>query len=374
MMRRLLIIAIMLIALFPISGCGYTTIEHMTLTLLIGIDLDHDGNLVFAISSPVFSKEAKDKEEEFEVRATTLRHSREGFDKRALGLTMAGKTQIVIIGKKLAKQKDWSILLDPFYRDPKSTATARVVYYDGSIDEIMRYRPKDKPRLPLYLSNLVETGLFRNETTKTTIQEFHRQLKEDGITPSITALRKEEEELVLTGTALLDKASRVKMLIDSDEGKLIYILRKKTRGEFPFTLHLPNAPGQDIDKMDTKRISVNLHSIKTTTQARYERDRFIFDVNVHSTATISERLFPFNNIEPPKGLEKMIEEKLEQKFASLIRKLQKAKLDPAGFGMYARAYAYPHWKKVKENWLDNFQKSRVNIKVKVKIIGMGTVK
>ncbi|WPS85791.1 Ger(x)C family spore germination protein [Brevibacillus halotolerans] len=373
MMRQILIIVMMLFALSPISGCGYTTIENMTLTLVIGIDLDDEGNLVFGISSPVFSKEAKDKEEEFEVRATTLRHSREGFDKRALGLTTAGKTQIVIIGKKLAKQKDWSILLDPFYRDPKSTATARVVYYDGSIDEIMRYTPKDKPRLPLYLSNLVETGLFRNETTKTTIQEFHRQLKDDGITPSITALRK-EQELLLAGTALLDKASRVKMLVDSDEGKLIYILRKKTRGEFPFTLHLPNAPGQAIDKVDTKRISVNLHSIKTTTQARYERDRFIFDVNVHSTATISERLFPFNVMESPEELEKMIEENLEQKFSKMIRKLQKAKIDPVGFGMYARAYTYPQWKKVKENWLDNFQKSRVNIKVKVKIIGMGSVK
>ncbi|MGG1442090.1 Ger(x)C family spore germination protein [Brevibacillus laterosporus] len=371
-MRRIITIAILLIALFPVSGCNYTTLENMTLSLLIGMDLDNDGNLVFAISSPVFSKEAKDKEEEFEVHSTTLRHSREGFDKRSLGLTTAGKTQIVVIGNKLAKQKNWSMLLDPFYRDTKSTVTARVVYYDGPIDELIRFTPKNKPRLPLYLSNLVETGLFRNETTKTTIQEFHRQLKENGITPSITALRK-ETELVLSGTALLDKASRVKMVVDSDETKLIYILRKRTKGEFPFTLHLPNAPGQDTDKVDTKQISINLQGIETTTRARYEKDRFIFDVNVHSTAYVSERLFPFKIMKSPKGLEKMIEENLEQKFATLIRKLQKAKLDPAGFGMYARAYAYPHWKNVKESWLDNFQKARVNIKVNVKIIGVGSV-
>ncbi|MCM3339784.1 Ger(x)C family spore germination C-terminal domain-containing protein [Paenibacillus sp. MER TA 81-3] len=70
----------------------------------------------------------------------------------------------------------------------------------------------------------------------------------------------------------------------------------------------------------------------------------------------------------------IIAKQLQQKFERLIRKLQNAKIDPTGFGMYARAYAYPQWLKVSDNWGEAFKDAEVNVKVNVKIIGMGAVK
>ncbi|MDG0874861.1 Ger(x)C family spore germination protein [Paenibacillus thiaminolyticus] len=373
-MRRAVTIVILLLVVFPLHGCAtYTTIENMTLSLLVGLDLDEEDNLLLAISSPVFSKEAKENEENFEVRSTSLRHSREEFDKRALGITTAGKTQIIVIGKRLAAEENWGALLDSFYRDTKSTASARVVYFDGNLNDLIHFSAKDKPRLPLHLSKLVDTGLLRNETTKTTVQEFHRHLHEKGMTPSITGLRK-EEGLALTGTALLDKSSRFKMMANSDETKLIYILRNKTKGEFPITLHLPMSPGKGPDKVDMKQVSFNLQRIKPKIHARYAQGRFIFDVDVRSIVYVTERLFPYDVMEPYDELEQKIAANLEQQFNTLIRKLQKARIDPAGFGMYARAHAYPHWKKAQDHWVDYFEDAIVNVKVKVKIIGMGSTK
>ncbi|WCR27463.1 Ger(x)C family spore germination protein [Paenibacillus thiaminolyticus] len=374
MMRRTVTIVILLLIVLPLPGCAtYTTIENMTLSLLVGLDLDEEDNLLLAISSPVFSKEAKENEEDFEVRSTSLRHSREEFDKRALGITTAGKTQIIIIGKRLAAEENWGALLDSFYRDTKNTVSARVVYFDGDLSDLIHFSAKNKPRLPIHLSKLVDTGLLRNETTKTTVQEFHRHLHEKGMTPSITGLRK-EEGLALTGTALLDKSSRFKMMANSDETKLIYILRNKTKGEFPFTLHLPMSPGKGPDKVDMKQVSFNLQRIKPKIHARYAQGRFIFDVDVRSIVYVTERLFPYDVMEPYDELEQKIAANLEQQFNTLIRKLQKARLDPAGFGMYARAHAYPHWKKAQDHWVDYFEDAIVNVKVKVKIIGMGSTK
>ncbi|RJG22729.1 Ger(x)C family spore germination protein [Paenibacillus thiaminolyticus] len=373
-MRRAVTIVILLLVVLPLHGCAtYTTIENMTLSLLIGLDLDEEGNLLLVMSSPVFSKEAKENEEDFEVRSTTLRHSREEFDKRALGITTAGKTQSIVIGKRLAAQENWSSLLDSFYRDTKSTASARVVYFDGDLSDLIQFSAKDKPRLPLHLSKLVDSGLLRNETTKTTVQEFHRHLHEKGMTPSITGLSK-EDGLALTGTALLDKSSRFKMMANSDETKLIYILRNKTKGEFPFTLHLPMSPGKGPDKVDMKQVSINLQRIKPKIHARYAQGRFVFDVNVRSIVYVTERLFPYDVMQPYDELEQKIAANLEQQFNTLIRKLQKARIDPAGFGMYARAYAYPHWKKAQDHWADYFEDAIVDVKVKVKIIGMGSTK
>ncbi|NKI24560.1 Ger(x)C family spore germination protein [Paenibacillus dendritiformis] len=373
-MGRAVTTVILLMLLLPVPGCTtYRTLENMTLSLLLCLDMDEEGNLLLAISSPVFSKEAKDNEEEFEVRSTTLRHSREEFDKRALGLTTAGKTQAVVVGKRLAAEKNWAELLDPFYRDTHSTVSARVIYFDGPIGDLIHFSAKDKPRLPLYLAKLVDTGLQRNETTKTTIQEFHRHLYEKGMTPSITGLRK-DKGLALTGTALLDKSSKFKMMANSDETKLLYILRKKTRGEFPFTLHLPLAPGKGPGNVDMKQTSVNLQGIKTKIRARYTQGRFVFDVNIRSIAYVMERLFPYDVMQPFEEMEKKIAAVLEQQFNDLIRKLQKARIDPVGFGIYARAHAYPQWKKIQDRWEDYFEEAIVNVKVKVKIVGMGATK
>lgn len=239
-------------------------------------------------------------------------------------------------------------MLDPFYRDTKSTVSARVVYFDGALSDLIQFSAEDKPRLPLYLSKLVDTGLLRNETTKTTVQEFHRHVHEKGMTPSITGMRK-EEGLTLTGTALLDKSSRFKMMANSDETKLLHILRNKTKGEFPFTLHLPMTPEKGPGNVDMKQLSINLQSIKPKIQARYAQGRFVFDVNIRSIVYVTERLFPFDIMSPYHELEQKIAANLEEQFNSLIRKLQKARIDPAGFGMYARAHAYPQWKKAQEH-------------------------
>lgn len=87
-----------------------------------------------------------------------------------------------------------------------------------------------------------------------------------------------------------------------------------------------------------------------------------------------EHLFPFDVRKETKNLEKDIAQQLQQKFERLIRNLQNAKIDPAGLGMYARAYAYPQWLKVSDNWGEAFKDAEVNVKVNVKIIGMGAVK
>ncbi|MCE5169975.1 hypothetical protein LQV63_11705 [Paenibacillus profundus] len=111
---------------------------------------------------------------------------------------------------------------------------------EGPLSDVLHFSPNNKPRLPLHLSNLIDTAVFRNETTKTNLQEFHRQLKEKGITPSMTVLCK-EKDIIILGTALLDKHAQYLFTIDSDETKLLYILKHQTSREFPFTLKMPMA-------------------------------------------------------------------------------------------------------------------------------------
>ncbi|MGG2063966.1 Ger(x)C family spore germination protein [Bacillus sp. S14(2024)] len=367
-MRRKVLCCVLLVT-FMMAGCfDQTSVEDVSLTLILGIDLDDNDNLLVYMSSPVFNKEAKQKEETTGVKSVTVRKSREKFDATVMALTSGSKTQVLLVGKRLLKRKNWQEYLDPFYRDPKNTVTARVVAVDGPVSDVMVYNPKDKPRLPLYLAKLVDTASIRNVTVRTTLQEFREQSKEKGMTASITEMKK-KKRVWLTGTALLDAKGRYKLTLTPDESMLLRILQNENKGEFPFTLAIKPKPGERNKDL----ISFSAQNIKVKTKAKYD-GHFIFNTDIKMRVIITERLFSFNTRKDAEKLQKAIETKLEADFKHLIKKIQDAEIDSFGYGKYARAYTYPEWKKVQNQWGKAFAKGDVNVKVNVNIAGMGTIK
>jgi Ger(x)C family germination protein len=339
------------------------------MTLILGIDLDEKDNLMVYMVSPVFEEEAKEKDESNVVKSVTIRDSREGFDTTVMGLTSGSKTQVILIGKRLLEKKYWTNYLDPFLRDPKNTVTPRVVAVEGPVSDVIFYKPKDKARLPVYLTKLIDTSYTRNITVKTNLQEFHNQIMEKGITPSITALKK-NDKLSLKGSVLLDEKDRYKLKISPNENKLLRILQHKTKGEFPFTVVLPS----ESNKKEKRWLSFTPLNIKVKTKVRDENNNFRFDINIKMKIALTERLFRINMRKNATKLQKSIETKMQEEFKSFINKIQKAKIDPVGFGIYARAYEYPEWKKVQDHWGKAFSKADVHVKVNVTIAGMGTIK
>lgn len=351
------------------TGCfDQTNVEDVSLTLILGIDLDRNNNLLVYMSSPVFNKEAKVKEETTGVKSVTVRKSRDQFDATVMALTSGSKTQVILVGKRIMKQKNWENYLDPFLRDPKTTVTARVVAVDGPVSDVIFYHPKDKPRLPVYLTKLVDTASSRNITVKTTLQELHEQIADKGITANITEMKK-TNQIWVTGTALLDEKGRYKLTLKPDENKLLRILQQGTTGEFPFTIPIKIRP----DSQDKDWISFAAYSIKAKTKVRYDH-KFIFNIDVKMKIGTTERLFSFNTRKDAEKLQKAIETKMEADFKQLIKKIQAAKIDPIGLGGYARTYTYPEWKKVQNEWNKALAKGDINVKVSVKIGGMGTIK
>lgn len=356
------------------SGClaaDKINIEDVSLSLLIGIDLDEKNNLIFSTSSPVFNREARIKEEIFTSPSTTLRKSREEDDKTFMALTTGGKVQAMLIGKRVMQHEGWFKLLDPFLRDPKNTVNGRIVMVDGPASEVIQFTPKDKPRLPLYLTKLIDTAFRRNICVKTTLQDLRRETYEKGMTASVTELRK-DGRLLVTGTALLDEKGKYKLSLGATENKLLRILQHETKGEFPFTFKAANQPKGTVFPANAYSFTCEKISVKTKTG--YADDRFKFDIGIKTRVVLGERLFPLDVRKEAKKLEQEIEREMKKRFDSLIRKIQAAKIDPIGLGLYARAFEYQHWKPVQASWGEALSKADVNVTVKVTIIGMGTTK
>ncbi|MGE6314141.1 Ger(x)C family spore germination protein [Bacillus cereus] len=367
-MKRKVLCCIIL-SVFMMTGCfDQRNIEDVSLSLVLGIDLDRNNNLFVYMSSPVFNKEAKEKEEVTGVKSATIRDSRDKFDATVMALTSGSKTQVILVGKRLLKQKNWVKYLDPFYRDPKNTVTTRIVAVDGPVSDVIFYNSKDKPRLPVYLTKLVDTAALRNITVKTTLQELHEQIADKGVTANITEMKKNNKIFVI-GTALLDEKGRYKLTLQSDENKLLRILQQGTTGEFSFTIPIK----LKSDSQNKDWLSFSAYSIKVKTKVRYD-NKFIFNTDIKMKIGVTERLFSFNTRKDAAKLQKAIETKLEADFKKLIKKIQAANIDPIGFGGYARTYTYPEWKKVQNRWNHALSKGDVNVKVNVEISAMGTIK
>ncbi|WP_139490259.1 Ger(x)C family spore germination protein [Brevibacillus dissolubilis] len=371
-MRKILPLLLSLTLISFTTGCmDRIIIEEVSLALLVGIDLDEKNNLVLSISSPVFSEEAKVKEEVYITKAYTLRESREEVDKTFLALTTGGKTQAVLIGKRVMEHQGWFKLLEPFLRDAKNTVNARIVMVDGIAHQIITLQPKDKPRLSLYLAKLIDKDNLRNMNVKITLEDLRRDNYENGITASVTELRKDGKILV-TGTALLDELGRYKLSIGPDENKLLHILQNNIKGEFSFTFRDANRPKGEIFPDDAYSFSAGSISVKTKTG--YQDDKFTFDIAVDMRVALTERFFPLDILKEGDKLEREMEREFEKRFKKFIGKIQAAKIDPIGLGIHARAYQYDHYKPVQNKWGEALSKADVNVKVKTVITSMGTTK
>ncbi|WP_282938390.1 Ger(x)C family spore germination protein [Paenibacillus sp. RC67] len=368
-MKRLLCLWIALLAILP--GCNdRLDLEDMSIGLMMGIDLDENDRLVYYLSSPVFNKEAKRKDEENEVTSSTTVQSEKKLDGLTTALTVRGKVQVLLLGKRLLQQADWFPLLDVAFRDTKFTVNARVVAVDGPISEVIHFHPKDKPSLPEHLSKLIDTANERNITVKTTLQELHRQMYERGTTPSISEIKK-VNDIEVKGTALLNEQGKYVSLITRQENTLLQILQRKTKEDLSMTVSIPQK--QPDGGMIKKKLTILPEKLKLQVNSAYNEGRFEFDIIVRISFSLVEKQFPrFTVLSSPK-LEKIINEELEKECLSLIAKFQKAQIDPIGLGLHARAYHNAQWKEVQDHWGEALARSVIRVTFQTEITKLGPV-
>lgn len=359
-----------LLVLSTLTSCvDQINIEDISLALMIGIDLDEEENLIVSSSNPVFYKEAKEKEENTTVKAVTIRDSREELDASVTALSRRGKLQVVLIAKKVLKHKNWFNIMDTIFRDGKNTTMSRVVVVDGPVSDVMSFKPKDKPRLPLYVLKMVDTTNEINISMKTTMQDLHRQFTEKGVTPYITEMEK-TDRIVVKGTSLLDHTGKYKFSLDTNESKLLKLLQDETGGVFSFTLRLLEQPNKGLGEQN--KISFFPTHLKINRKVDYKKNQFEFNIAIKMGIVLTERLFEFDVEHQSPELEKQIEDELLKQINELLKKIQGAKIDPMGLGLYARAFQYKQWKEVQDNWGKTLSQSKINVKMKVKIEAMGS--
>jgi Ger(x)C family germination protein len=345
-------------------------LEDSTFSLVIGMDLDNDNNLIFYTTSPVFKKGVEQENEVFRVKAKTLRESRKEFDSLSTGLFIGSKTQVILVGKKLLENPSWFSLFDVLYRDFKATVNPRVVVVEDPVSKIMNAAVEGQAINSMSVKSIVDTSNLRGETVKVTLQELHRQMFDKGLTPSLSNINV-GKAIVLTGSTLLDEKGKYSTKLNKSESGLLLMLQGKQQD---YTINIPVFKNKKDNPIQKNILSFNANNVKTKVNTQYNHGKFKFNIDISMYLDLTDIPPSYDLVKNSPKLEKNINKKLKLQFDNLIRKLQKHKIDPIGLGLYARAYQNNEYEKVENHWGEALENADINVSVNVKMKTMGAVK
>ncbi|PEI83051.1 Ger(x)C family spore germination protein [Bacillus toyonensis] len=374
MIRKWIWIVICCICLI---GCSQRIpLEKVSLILLIGLDRAPNGDIKVGTSIPLFHHKQQQSTIEQWTQASTVYNGFSKIDTKLTGYMTASKAEIILIGKKLARESNWLQELDSSYRDPYATINAKVVLVDGPVEEIFTINKPDKPSLPSYISSVIESSIQNNQSVSSTIQQLTREQNEEGMTQIVPVIQKTKNEIDTIGIALLDRQGKYLTRIPKKEVKFFNLINKsKNTGRM--ILHLALPPKKSNKKTNT---SIFVQNAKRKIDVNFKNGKFVFNLQINANVALIEKTNAnlikehYDNKKNINNLENAIEKEINKELQNMLDGIQQNKIDPIGLSLYARAFQYKEWKKVKGDWSQALAEAKINVKTHVKIKDTGTIR
>ncbi|MCU4716195.1 Ger(x)C family spore germination protein [Bacillus cereus] len=374
MIRKLLWVVICFVYLI---GCSHRiSLEKTSLILLIGLDKASNGEMKVGTSIPLFHHKKQQDTLEHWVQAATIYDGFSKIDTKLTGYVTSSKAQVILIGKKFAQEEKWIQALDSSYRDPYATINAKLVLVDGLAEDLFKINRPDKPSLPSYISNIIDSCIQNNQSISTNVQQFMREMNEEGMTQSLPIIKKTNNELDMVGIAFLDHQGKYLTKIPKSDVKFFNLINKsKNTGQM--TLQLALSPKRANRQPNT---SINVQNAKRKINVNSKRGQLIFNIDLSMNVSLIEKanrkitknhLYSSNDIN---RLEHEIQGEINKKLQGMLEDMQRNKIDPIGLALHTRAFQYTEWKKVKGDWLHALSKAKISVNTQVKINNTGTIR
>ncbi len=354
------LLAVMALLLLPLGGCGFVDIDKRFFVVAVAIDKSGSEQKPYRITLRLSIPNSKIEPgmEKSQVETIEAAEISEGVRRIKALLDKEldlGHCKMFVLGKKLSHD-DISDAVDWMVRRRDIQGSAYVAMAGSQGYDILQKMPLSER----YSGNSLFLTFGGDGTRSSYIRTEHlfdlqRRRTERGMDPYLPVIRTTGNGYEVDRLALLDK-TKVRTILTPEETQLFNQLDQQYVNSIIKT------------KLDGHPIILTATDISS----RYTvSSNGILKMKVNIAGAIEEA--PNNVFNQDWGeLQKMFERDLEKDAMALFQKIQKAGVDPFGFGLRYRATHLSS--RAYQEWLEMYPRLKFEIQAKVKIQGTGLIK
>jgi len=359
------IIFLILPIIFTASGCGYKDIDKRFFALAIGVDAaPESSNKRYMISLKMaIAKASKENPTDAIIVKTYANSMAEAVRiiktkiERELDFSHA---KVILIGEKVARRGGNAGV---FYWFARRRDIQKIAWIAGARPDaltILNIEPKSE-RLPanaLFLS-------LGNEGSETPYKipafyfDFKKRLIERGLDPFYPIVEPSQKSLFQINKLGLENKSKLKLILAPEETKL-----------FNYLFNYESKSAYLVEKGKLKFI-IDTQRVKTSYKIYTPKGKQPY---IRVKASLKGRLEETNRRitnSQLSELEKTAEKQFNKEMEALLKKIQKVKLDPIGFGLRYRARHFNNndW----EEWQKIYPQIKFKVDSKIQITDTGLI-
>ncbi|MBD0381032.1 Ger(x)C family spore germination protein [Paenibacillus sedimenti] len=381
MKRRIWMICLSLSALFALTGCwDHAELPDRGFVMGVALDRAEDGKIslttqIFKPAQGVGAAGGKAGGTAY-VNVTTVDDTVPTAI-RDIPINLGRKaqwshTRLIIIGEKLAREREIFNLLEVFYRDHEPRLTISIMIAEGRADQYLKMRP--------HIENTIAQQLFQSEkatavssgkTIDLNLLNLGLQLKSqvgNAMVPYLYLTKDSSSKVTNTAGIAMFKEGKFAGKMEPEKVEILQMLLNKYEGGM---IDIPcQNPSQQNPKVEAAEVLTMKSKWRPTAM---EENSLKVHVKLNMEVAVVElSCSKLETVEEEKKFAKTIEEQMKHRITETTDWLKKNKFDAIGLGNKVYQKNPSLWKKWKKNWDDRFAESEFDIDVEVKVMNSGT--
>lgn len=362
---------IFILLLFPLFICGCQNdkdLNNLSIVNAMGIDLSDNK---YEISLQILKSNKNDSNDQNNLEETLVYSSKGKNISDALSnITLKspkklyfGHLELLIISENIAKN-DINEISDYFLRNEEVSKNFTMLLSKDDTPKDILKKFKNDNSFPTgnILGSVEISSTIQGTTNNVKFTKFMQDLMNVGINPIIPVIKTNNDNLIIEDIGVF----KGNVLIG-------YLDNKENIG---YNFITDNIKSTTINyKCDTdKYISININNSKTKIESKIINETPIINLKVDATAGISE-VNCSSEVDDLTKVKKQTEKEIKKIINSVLEKTKgEIKSDIFGFGNNIYINHYFYWKKIKNNWIDNYYSNlQVNTSVNVNLDDQGSI-
>lgn len=381
MRKRISFIVSICFVVFLFAGCVIKKrpLETLGLATAIGVDKGEENKIKGTLVMHHFGSKPEDVAAQLESTANTSQGLFKFMNLETSDKLVTGQLRVAVYGKSYAKEEGIISQVQTLKRDAATQTNMYLAISETTAKDILFQTKAEEhsKNMGTYLYKMIQQNIDGESVISCTVQEFLRDYLQVGKDPVLPLLEKRRDFVLIDGAALM---FRGKYITDINAAETFYVkaIRDGYKGSGQTDIELPNSAMKKFytEKAAPGPLFVNLQQIKAKRKVKLVKQKDpVFDVDVQVTANIAALSQPVSLEKPGvyAAFEKAISAKMEKELAKEIKKMQKYKVDPMGFGVVYDT-TIRHLTLTEKEWYQNlYPKAKFRIHVKTKIARSGVL-